>query len=134
MADWHIAPFESTHLRGVLRLCEAEGWPSLPSDPARAAQTLTAPGAVTVVALRNGDVVGFAFALVDAGRIDAYLSTMAVDSTHRRQGIATALIREVFASSGASRLDLLAEPGTEAFYESLPHRDFKAFRVYPDSR
>ena len=133
MADWYIAKFEPAHLPGVLRLCEAEGWPSLPSDPFRAARTLTAPGAVTVVAVRDGDVVGFAFALVDAGGIDAYLSTMAVDSEHRRQGIANALVTAIFATSGASRLDLLAEPGSEVFYESWPHRDFRGFRIYPDS-
>ena len=28
--------FEPVHLGGVLALCEAEGWPSLPADPDRA--------------------------------------------------------------------------------------------------
>jgi hypothetical protein len=38
------------HLAGVLALCVAEDWPSLPADPARAARVLTAPGMTTVVA------------------------------------------------------------------------------------
>jgi ribosomal protein S18 acetylase RimI-like enzyme len=94
---------------------------------------LSAPGAVTVVAMLNGAVVGFAFALIDAGGIDGYLSTMAINAEHRRQGIATALIAEVFARSHVSRLDLLSEPGSEPFYESLPHRDFRGFRISPPS-
>src|SRR5690348_1124704 len=114
MADWQTALFEPAHLPGVVRLCEAEGWPSLSSDPARTIQILTATGAVTVVAVQDRDVVGFAFAFVDAGAIDGYLSIMAVDAAHRRKGIARALIEAVFAASGATRLDLLAEPGSEA--------------------
>ena len=133
MADWHTAPFGREHLHGVLQLCEAQGWPSFPSDPDRAARTLTAPGAVTVVALQAGDIIGFAFAFVDAGWIDGYLSMMAVDMEHRRQGIGRALVAAVFDAAGATRLDLLAEAGAEEFYESLPHREFRGFRIYPTS-
>jgi ribosomal protein S18 acetylase RimI-like enzyme len=126
-----IVTFSAAHLPGVLRLCEAEGWPSLPSDPVRAARVLSAPGAVTVVAVAANAVVGFAFALVDAGSIDGYLTTLAVDAGHRRQGIAGNLVQAVFATSGASRLDVLSEPGSEHFYESLPNREFRGFRIYP---
>ena len=64
-----IAPFTAAaHLPDVLRLCEAEGWPSLPSDPARAARALSEPGAVTVVAVVDGALVGFAFAFADVPR------------------------------------------------------------------
>jgi predicted N-acetyltransferase YhbS len=58
---------------------------------------------------------------------------MVVDVEHRGQGVARSLVHAVFARSGASRLDLLAEPGSEGFYESLPHRDFRGFRIYPPS-
>lgn len=133
MADWRTAPFETAHLSGVLRLCAAEGWPWLPSDPDRAAVTLTAPGAVTVVALIDRVVVGFAFAFVDASGFDAYLETMVVDPAHRRHGIGRSLIRAVFDESGVSRVDLLAEPASEAFYESLPHRPFRGYRLYRQS-
>jgi ribosomal protein S18 acetylase RimI-like enzyme len=57
--------------------------------------------------------LGFAFSLVDAGSIDGYLSAIAVDAEHRRQGIARRLVQTVIATSGASRLDLLSEPGPE---------------------
>jgi ribosomal protein S18 acetylase RimI-like enzyme len=128
-----IAPFASAHLPGVLRLCEAEGWPSLPSDPARAGRMLSAPGSMTVVAVLDDVVVGFAFALVDAGGVDGYLSTMAVDAEHRRRGIARSLVKAVFEHTGVQRLDLLSEPGAEGFYESLPHRDFRGFRIYSEA-
>jgi ribosomal protein S18 acetylase RimI-like enzyme len=134
MAACRVATFEDEHLSGVLRLCEAEGWPSLPSDPTRAQAMLVDPNAVTVVALIDTAVVGFAFAFVDAGRIDGYLATLAVEKAHRRNGIARALVSEIFERSGISRLDLLAEPGSEAFYEALTNRPFRGYRLYPSSR
>jgi len=33
-------PFATEHIDGVLRLCEAEGWPSLPADRDRALRAL----------------------------------------------------------------------------------------------
>jgi GNAT superfamily N-acetyltransferase len=128
-----LLPFDPSHLVGVLELCEAERWPSLPSDPARAGTMLSAPSATTVVAVDGAAVVGVAYAIVDAGRLDAYLSIMVVQGEYRRRGIARFLIAEVFRLSGAERIDLLAEPGSEAFYESLPHRRFAGFRLYPGS-
>ena len=132
MSGVGLVPFDAAHLPGVLALCEAEGWPSLPSDPARAETMLRAPGATTVVAVDASAVVGVAFALVDAGRVDAYLSIMVVHAEYRRQGVARRLVAEVFRLSGAERIDLLAEPGSEAFYDSLPHRRFAGYRLYPE--
>ncbi len=133
MATPRVLPFEARHLSDVLALCESQGWPSLPGDPARAQTMLTAPGAATVVALDDDTVVGFAFAIVDAGCCDVYLSTMAVDEAHRRRGIARLLVRELFLRTGAARIDLLAQPGSEPFYDSLPHRSFNGYRLYPES-
>ena len=39
-----ITQYEHSHLPGVLDLCTAEEWPSLPADPVRAHAVLTAPG------------------------------------------------------------------------------------------
>ena len=49
-----IAQYEHTHLPGILALCEAEDWPSLPADASRAHAVFTAPGVTTVVALVGG--------------------------------------------------------------------------------
>lgn len=132
MPDVAIVPFDAAHLAGVLALCEAQGWPSLPADPARAETMLAAPSATTVVAIESAVVVGVAFAVVDAGRLNAYLSIMVVHADFRRRGIARRLIAEVFLRTGAERMDLLAEPGSEGFYDSLPHRPFAGYRIYPE--
>jgi GNAT superfamily N-acetyltransferase len=126
-----ITRFDGTHLTGILTLCEAEGWPSLPADPDRALGILGGERALTTVALDGDSVVGFAFALVDGGALDAYLSMMAVQANRRREGIARLLLGELFRLSGVQRIDLLAETGSEPFYESLPHFTFQGYRIYP---
>lgn len=124
--------FSGEHLHGVIRLCEAEGWPSFPSDPARAVRALTAPGVVTVVAVEDGEVAGFAQMLTD-GEIQAYLCELAVASTSREDGVGKKLVQEAFARSGAQRVDLLALDGSEAFYGAFEHRPMQGYRIYPAS-
>ncbi|HEV8460998.1 MAG TPA: GNAT family N-acetyltransferase [Gaiellaceae bacterium] len=122
--------FSEGHLPSVLRLCEAEGWPSFPADPARAVRALTAPGVVTVIAVEDGEVVGFAQLLTD-GEIQAYLCGMVVATTARSRGIGTRLIEQAFARSGAQRIDLLALDESEGFYRSFGHRAMPGYRLYP---
>jgi hypothetical protein len=50
-----VTPYEETHLPGILAICEAENWPSLPADPARAHAVFTAPGVTTVVAQASAE-------------------------------------------------------------------------------
>lgn len=122
-------PYESRYLDGVIRLCEAEAWPSLPSDPQRAHRILTNPGVTSYVAVAHRDeVVGFIYLLSD-GEVQAYLASMAVARTHRRRGIGTALIRSAFEVCGAERLDLLSI--ADEFYASLQHQKWSGFRLYP---
>jgi predicted N-acetyltransferase YhbS len=122
--------FSEDHLPGVLRLCEAEGWRSFPADPARAVRALTAPGVVAVVAVEDGEVVGFAQLLTD-GEIQAYLCGVAVATTARGGGVGTKLVEEAFARSGAQRVDLLALDESEGFYRSFGHRAMPGYRIYP---
>ena len=131
MATVTIMGFDRSHLTGILTLCEAEGWSSLPTDPERALGILGDERAVTTVALDGDSVVGFAFAFVDGGALDAYLSMMAVHANRRREGIARLLLGELFRLSGVQRIDLLAETGSEPFYESLPHFTLPGYRIYP---
>jgi predicted N-acetyltransferase YhbS len=125
-------PFDREHLEAILGLCQAQGWPSLPSDPARAHQALTAPGVTTVVAVDADDVVGFATVLSD-GVLDAYLSALLVAEPHRGEGIGADLLRTGYRRSGATRVDLLAADGTNDFYTRFPHRRFSGFRLHPDA-
>ncbi|MGO8957614.1 MAG: GNAT family N-acetyltransferase [Streptosporangiaceae bacterium] len=113
---------------GIIVLCEAEGWPSLPADPQRAHRILTNPGVTTFVAVDGEHVVGFMYLLSD-GEVQAYIATMAVAAARRGQGIGTRLISEAFAASGAERIDLLS--AADGFYEKLPHRRLPGFRLYP---
>jgi hypothetical protein len=71
-----LRAFEPGDLPGVLRLCEAEGWPSFPADPARALRILTAPGVTTVVAVDGGVVAGFAELFSD-GELQAFVLLLA---------------------------------------------------------
>jgi ribosomal protein S18 acetylase RimI-like enzyme len=122
--------FALEHLEDVLRLCEAEGWPSLPADRDRAIRALNGPGVVTVVALEGGEVVGFARMLTD-GAIHAYLANVVVVGGMRRRGIGKRLVEETFARSGAERVDLYAGDDSDDFYRSFQHKTFPGYRIYP---
>jgi ribosomal protein S18 acetylase RimI-like enzyme len=124
--------FGPEHLPGILRLCEAEGWPSFPADPSRALRALTAPGVVTVVAVSDGAVAGFAQVLTD-GEVQAYLCDVAVADEVRGQGVGKKLIEEAFVRSGAQRVDLLALDESEDFYRSFHHRTMPGYRIYPSA-
>lgn len=130
MSQISVDQFNPSHIDGVIALTTAEGWPTLAADRERALRVLQAQGAVTVVALDGGEIVGFARALCD-GEWVSCLTDMVVASAHRRRGIGRELIAEVFRRSGTERMDLLAEPGSEAFYESQPHRRWTGYRLYP---
>jgi GNAT superfamily N-acetyltransferase len=125
-------PFDRQHLGAILGLCRAQGWPSLPSDPVRAQQALTAPGVTTVVAVVADEVIGFATVLSD-GVLDAYLSALLVAEAHRGEGIGAGLLQTGYRRSGATRVDLLAADGTADFYTRFPHRRFSGFRLHPDA-
>lgn len=124
-----VRPFAAGDLDGVIALCAAEGWPSFPEDPARALRALTAPGVTTVVAVESADVVGFAQLLSD-GEIQAHLSLIAVAASHRRRGIALAMLKAALERAGGIRIDLVTDTAPE-FYAALPHRRFDGFRIYP---
>lgn len=126
-----LLDFAASHLPGVLRLNEAEGWPSLPANPRRAQAALTAPGVVCVVAVDKGIVVGYIHVLTDRA-ITAYVSTIAVAAERRREGIGRQLIREEAQRAGVNRLDLLTDVVSEEFYRTFEHRTLSGFRIYPE--
>jgi ribosomal protein S18 acetylase RimI-like enzyme len=124
-----IHSYARAHLEGVVQLCRDEGWPTFLEDPERAHRVLSAPGVTTVVAVVEGEVVGFA-QLQSDGEVQAHLSLLAVARDHRRHGIARQLVTEGLARSGGVRLDLVTDTAEE-FYASLPHRTMSGYRLYP---
>ncbi len=124
-----ITQYQETHLPAILAICEAENWPSLPADPARAHAVFTAPGVTTVVALDGDQVIGFAYLQSD-GHIQAHLSQMAVHPAYRRKGIGRALLEHATPLTGAQRIDLVTNTA-EDFYQSFDHKTFSGFRIYP---
>jgi ribosomal protein S18 acetylase RimI-like enzyme len=126
-----VEPFRSEYLDGILGLCALEGWTTLPTDRGLAEQVLSAPGVVTLVAVENGEVVGFAQALSDGG-VQAYLCLLAVAPESRRRGIGTRLLDEALAASGAMRIDALSTEGSDEFFRSFPHRAWSGYRINPE--
>ena len=125
-----IVPFVEQHLDGVIRLCVAEGWPSFSEDPDRAIRVLTAPGVTTVIAMDNGQVVGFAELFSD-GELQAFLANLAVDERFRGRGTGRALVMEALSLAGGERIDLLSEDEAVGFYGSFPNFQKPGFRLYP---
>jgi ribosomal protein S18 acetylase RimI-like enzyme len=125
----HLVAYEEAHLPAVIRLCAAEGWPSLASDPERARRSLAAPGVIAVVAVDGDEVVGFASLLTD-GEIETYLATLVVAAAARGQGVGRQLVEESFARAGVERMDVLSLPESEDFYRTFPHRPLQGFRLY----
>jgi GNAT superfamily N-acetyltransferase len=127
-----LVEFITADLDSVLRLCQEEGWPSLPSDPARALRVLTCPGSTTVVA-RNGAELAGVCQLLSDGELQAYCPILLVERGQRGRGIGRSLLLEAFARAGGERLDLISEPGTIPFYRRLRHQEWTGFRVYPQA-
>lgn len=131
--DWTMivyVRFARSHLGGVIQLCQAEGWPSFPSDPVRAERVLTAPGVTTIVAVDQQRVIGFAELFSD-GEIQAYLASLVVEKSRRGQGIGRALVNEALRLAGGERIDLLSEDSVLDFYQTFPHSVKHGFRLYP---
>ncbi|MHB1525444.1 MAG: GNAT family N-acetyltransferase [Candidatus Dormibacteria bacterium] len=126
-----LVAFQAEHLPGVIGLCSAEGWTSLPADPERAQRVLACPGGRTVVALEGAQVRGVCQVLSD-GELQAYCSLLLVEAGCRRQGLGRSLLLTALARAGGERLDLLAAPDALRFYRSLRHREWSGFRIYPE--
>ncbi len=132
MSRAEIVEYESfgpLHLDGVVSLCRELDWPSY-ADRSIASAALSAPGAVTWVAVSAGEVIGLAHLLTN-GLVHAHLSLVGVLPGRRRQGVGRELVTRAFRSGGGKWLDLCSEPGSEHFYRSFLHQESSGFRIYP---
>ena len=124
-----VVRYERRDLRGVVALCEAEGWSSYYLDPERVHRVLTAPGVTAVVAREGDEVIGFA-SLQSDGEIQAHLSNIAVAHSYRRRGIARKLLEVAIGRAGGQRIDLVTDNAVD-FYASFTHKRQAGFRIYP---
>jgi ribosomal protein S18 acetylase RimI-like enzyme len=124
-----VVGYERWHLDGIVALCRVEGWPSLADDPERAHRVLTAAGVTSVVALDGRTVLGFAYLQSD-GEIQAHLSNIVVSASHRRSGVARALLQSGIERAGGIRVDLITDTAAP-FYEALGHKKMNGYRIYP---
>jgi predicted N-acetyltransferase YhbS len=74
---------------------------------------------IVVTARSEGNLVGVSRAITDYSYC-CYLSDLAVDETHQRQGIGRRLIEETHAAAGPqTTLMLVAAPAAESYYPKI---------------
>lgn len=113
-----VRDIRQSELEAARRLLEVCGWRHRVSDPTRFRE-LVSRSQRSLVAIVNGEVVGFLRALTD-GMENGYLSMVAVAEEHRRRGIGRALVKAVMGDDSAMTWVLRAgREGVSAFYEKL---------------
>lgn len=130
MTDCDVLPFEGHHAERVAAVCAALGWTSY-ADSEVVRKAFDAPGVTAFVAVDNMTVIGLAQVIGD-GVVQGFLTLLGVVESHRRRGIARALVDATFLASGTQRLDLLSADGAESFYRTFVHKEIPGFRIYPD--
>jgi GNAT superfamily N-acetyltransferase len=114
-----VVSLEREHLPGVIELFSGERW-RYADDEQRTWRALTAPGALSLVALSpERTVIGIAQVLSD-GEVQAFLAVLVVAREHRREGVARRLVEEARARTRCLRLDVIS--CTDPFYEQLGFR------------
>jgi aminoglycoside 3-N-acetyltransferase I len=134
----HVGPEDEPLMRAMLRMFgEAFGEPGTygdrPPGSAYLRQLLGRDGFIALAAVKGDEVVGglaaYELPKFEQERSEIYIYDLAVASAHRRQGIATALIRqlqEIAAQRGAWVAFIQADHGDDpaiALYSKLGTRE-----------
>jgi GNAT superfamily N-acetyltransferase len=110
----------------IQRLSSAEGWPTPTARPEEALVSWRNAWP-TLVALREGEMVGFVRALTD-GEVTMYIAELLVAPEWRGRGVGRALLHACHLLFPHSRLDLLSTESADRFYEANGFRRFQGFR------
>lgn len=114
-----VRPIETPEeIEAARLLLQLANWGSRVSDPSTFRE-LIKRSQVAVVAVHEGQVVGFLRALTD-GLFNGYISMVVVAEEHRGRGIGTALVRAVMGENSEMTWVLRAgRDGVSAFYKKL---------------
>jgi ribosomal protein S18 acetylase RimI-like enzyme len=131
MAEVTYEVVTSAPTEAIVELYQAGGW--WKEEPAwRAAIPPMIRGSFCFMLARDaaGRIIGMGRAISD-GVSDAYIQDVVVLHEHRRGGVGRELVRrltERCAQAGIGWIGLVAEPGTQAFYEALGYRPLVGFQ------
>ena len=113
-----IRAIQPSEIEPARRLLAANGWAKRVADAAQF-QLLVARSQRALVAVDNGEVIGFARALCD-DISNGYLAMLVVAQSHRRRGIGQALVKAVMGEDrGITWVLRAGREGVAPFYEKL---------------
>jgi len=113
-----IRAIQPSEIEPARRLLAANGWEKRVADAAQF-QLLVSRSQRALVAVDNGEVIGFARALCD-DISNGYLAMLVVAQSHRRRGIGQALVKAVMGDDrGITWVLRAGREGVAPFYEKL---------------
>jgi len=113
-----IRAIQPSEIEAARRLLAANGWAKRVAD-AEQFRMLVARSQRALVAVDNGEVIGFARALCDETS-NGYLAMLVVAQSHRRRGIGQALVKTVMGEDrGITWVLRAGRDGVAPFYEKL---------------